>query len=285
MGRGGSGALIGALVAPLLACPDGPMGGTSTTGDVDATTTDIATTSTTATGTTTAASTTGGGPPGCPPNADYSCPETYPCDQEPCGALRSRFDADGCMRRSCLGEKTCPQGYVCHEPALWGACVSAAYACSEDHVLGTCDCERGDDCDARYCVAEADLAPLREVPAGVARVEDACAPLARPAVDLVIGLDANNCKAAPGPTGTLRISVWDATAPLAPGHYPLRDRGAVWFDPEGDGDPQGSDAGYLIVHTWTGKGLSGEFEVQVGGHRFVGAVEAAFYCPFAPVCP
>ena len=280
--HGGAWRWICALIAATAACASDD-GATSVAPSSSG---DVSTTGEPSSGpdTTTTSTSTTGGPAACEPNPDYLCDEVDACDDEPCGARNSRFDAEGCLRPACAGDVDCPEGHRCHSPRLWGGCVAADFACAEDPATMRCACEGGGDCDGRYCVPEGLYAPIAATPPGAARVEDGCAPLGRPAVDLVVGVAAATCDASPGGGGTLRIAVWDRVAPLIPGTYALRKAGAVWYDPEGDGAPLGSDAGYLVVHSWTGDVVRARFEVEVGGVRLTGEVEGAPYCAGAPIC-
>lgn len=257
-----------------------------TTGASDDTTTTTTTGVDPTLGTTTAISTsTTGGPPECAANPDYLCAKVDPCDENECGDRDSRFDEAGCLRRRCSDTKPCPEGQVCHQPWLWGACVPDDLHCVDDPETQLCVCEASDNCGAAYCVPASSFAPLLPSPPGATRAEDGCAPLARPAVEITVGLDAATCKGQPAAGGTLTIATWDHTSPLPPGTYPLRDQGAVWYDPEGDGSPLGSDAGYLVIDSWSNGVVAGSYEVEVGGHRFVGSFDDAVYCPSAQLCP
>jgi len=293
---GRRGRVVGALACIVLAPGCAGDGGTTavettidtvdTTGTTGDTTTGVDPTLGTTTAATTSVSTsTTGGPPECAANPDYLCSKVDPCDEHECGDRDSRFDEIGCLRRRCSDAKPCPQGQVCHHPWLWGGCVADDLHCADDPETQLCVCEASDECSAAYCVPEGAFAPLLPSPPGATRAEDGCAPLARPAVEITVGLDAATCKGQPAAGGTLKIAVWDHTSPLAPGTYPLKDQGAVWYDPEGDGSPLGSDAGYLVLDSWSNGVVAGSYEVEVGGHRFIGAFDDAVYCPSAQLCP
>jgi hypothetical protein len=98
-------------------------------------------------------------PLACELNPDYSCTSAPPpCEDDWCGGPLSGFDADGCPRISCGGDRSCPGGYTCVTLGDWGACGASSTFCEE--FEGECACGGTLDCSpfVSYCV-EDEIAP------------------------------------------------------------------------------------------------------------------------------
>ncbi|MDC0671042.1 hypothetical protein [Nannocystis radixulma] len=114
---------------------------------------------------------------------------------------------------------------------------------------------------------------------------EACAPDDGPAVEFKIDLAERTCDSDwPEDVPLFRIALFKPVAELDVGEHPLAGGwGFAWWD-DGDGTPESTDQGVVVITEITGDGLRGTYEVTLPDNTVLSGAFDSLYCPADALC-
>ncbi|MBZ5710847.1 hypothetical protein [Nannocystis pusilla] len=114
---------------------------------------------------------------------------------------------------------------------------------------------------------------------------EACAPDDGPAVEFKIDLAERACDSDwPEDVPLFRIVLFEDVAGLELGEHPLSGGwGFAWLD-DGDGTPESTDQGVVVITEITGDGLRGTYEVTLPDSTVLSGAFDSLYCPADVLC-
>ncbi|PCC72675.1 hypothetical protein SAMN02745121_01790 [Nannocystis exedens] len=114
---------------------------------------------------------------------------------------------------------------------------------------------------------------------------EACAPNDGPAVEIEIALAERVCDADwPEDAPLFRIVLYKSVDELQLGdHLLFGDAGFAWYD-DGDGTPESTDQGKVVITELTGDGVRGTYEVTLPDDTVLSGAFDSLYCPSGILC-